>query len=99
MPSRTAQVGYRQETLPGDVKVPVLWWFELRDAQGNQVGAEQTYTVPTASITVTGPAGHYIVRGGQRDETGAELGVAVESAPFDFLGDVQASFVATITLG
>ncbi len=99
MPSRPMTIGYEDRTVPPGQNVPVTWWFQLRDAQGNQVGTEQSYLDPPATVTVSGPAGTYLVRGGQRDHAGGELGVAIESAPFDFLADVLGRYVQTIQVG
>ncbi len=96
MPSATKQATYTDVVLPGGSKVPVAWWFQLRDKQGNQVGAEQVYAEPVAEVTVSAGPGTYLVRGGQRDDTGAELGVAIESAPFDFAADLTVKMLSAI---
>jgi hypothetical protein len=95
MPATDKQVGYTTHTVPGGSKVPAVWYFDLKKSDGTSMG-EQTYTAPVPTVTVTAPAGTYTLTGGQRDDTGAEMGVPVTSAPFDFLADIEVTFVTSI---
>jgi hypothetical protein len=96
MPSTTKQIGYTTSTVPAGSKVPALWYFDLKKSDGTSVG-EQTYAAPVPTVTVSAPAGTYTLTGGQRDDTGAELGAPVTSAPFDCLPDIEVTFVTSIT--
>lgn len=98
MPAKTLDITYTDVTLPGDSKVPVLWWFQLKDTAGSPVGSEQQFPDTTATVKVSAPAGTYTLTGGQRDDTGAEMGTPVTSDPFELIADIVVKFVGTITI-